>query len=167
MALLVTLMVIVGLSLLGMAFVAVSETESTISVNEKNYQQTHAIAEAGARVAVEWFQDPTWAAAAHVRLMPPNENGIKTERTITAPLAYVGRYKTAKVLFDKPYKPDTNDRFYGDEDHADIIINASTLAATSDANYLARLNTTLFSSSQKKVTRSIIASRVSRNATTS
>src|SRR2546430_16987990 len=62
-ALLVSLMVIVGLSLLGLGFVAISETESAISKNQQNALQTQAVAEAGARLVVEWFQNPTWAIA--------------------------------------------------------------------------------------------------------
>src|SRR5437867_9988295 len=59
-ALLVSLMVMVGLSLLGLGFVAISETESTIAKNQSQALQTLTIAEAGARMAVEWFQDPAW-----------------------------------------------------------------------------------------------------------
>src|SRR5260370_33653462 len=62
-ALLVSLMVIVGLSLLGLGFVAISETESAIAKNEQNALQTQSIAEAGAMLIVEWFQNPTWAIA--------------------------------------------------------------------------------------------------------
>src|SRR5438552_10736927 len=60
-ALLVSLMVMVGLSLLGLGFVAISETESTIAKNQSQALQTLTIAEAGARMAVEWFQDPAWS----------------------------------------------------------------------------------------------------------
>ena len=59
-ALLVSLMVIVGLSLLGLGFVAISEVESKIAKNEAQALQTLTIAEAGAKMAVEWFQDPIW-----------------------------------------------------------------------------------------------------------
>src|SRR5438270_12667766 len=59
-ALLVSLMVIVGLSLLGLGFVAISETESAIAKNQSQALQTQAIAEAGAKLVVEWIQDPQW-----------------------------------------------------------------------------------------------------------
>src|SRR5437773_11527936 len=59
-ALLVSLMVMVGLSLLGLGFVAISETESTIAKNQSQALQTLTIAEAGAKMVVEWFQDPVW-----------------------------------------------------------------------------------------------------------
>src|SRR5436190_24186148 len=133
-ALLVSLMVIVGLSLLGLGFVAISETESAIAKNQQNALQTQAIAESGARVVAEWLQDPTWAETNAG--MPqnsvvgplgtiPSAGAIKTLRSITG---YSGVYKprTATRLCDKPFRPNNDDRFFGDEDHADIIINATT-----------------------------------------
>lgn len=134
-ALLVSLMVIVGLSLLGLGFVAVSETESAIAKNQQNALQTQSVAEAGARMIVEWFQDPAWSmtyagmpdnSSATIAAQPiPNAGAIKTTRTITG---YTGLYKpkTSLKLCDKPYRPGNDDRFFGDEDHADIIINKNT-----------------------------------------
>src|SRR6266852_7122952 len=69
-ALLASLMVIVGLSLLGLAFVAISETESAISINERNHTQTVALAESGARLVVQWFQFPNQMLT--LGLMPAN-----------------------------------------------------------------------------------------------
>src|SRR5438105_7211806 len=79
-ALLVSLMVIVGLSLLGLGFVAISETESAIAKNQQNALQTQAIAEAGAKVVVEWFQDPGWAETNAA--MPLNNDAAITSATI-------------------------------------------------------------------------------------
>src|SRR5436305_13977225 len=59
-ALLVSLMVMVGLSLLGLGFVAISETESTTAKNQSQALQTLTVAEAGAKLAVKWSQDPLW-----------------------------------------------------------------------------------------------------------
>src|SRR5436305_12920561 len=101
-ALLVSLMVMVGLSLLGLGFVAISETESTIAKNQSQALQTLTIAEAGAKMAVEWFQDPLWgmtnaglpanAICANCGATPCSPNGtpgtfMKTLRTIPG---YVG-----------------------------------------------------------------------------
>src|SRR4051794_36349200 len=80
-ALLAALMVIVGLSLLGLAFVAISETESAISLNQRNHTETVAVAEAGARLVVQWFQDPD--TMRRLGLMPANSNAFKTQRTIS------------------------------------------------------------------------------------
>lgn len=137
-ALLVTLLVMVGLSLLGLGFVAISETESSISINQRNYAQVHAVAEAGSRVVLEWFQDPAWADARG--LLPANTNAIKTARNLTfAGIAATDFYKPSGLLCDKPFKPKRPDRFFGDEDHPDVVINATT-----NATFLANFNAALF-----------------------
>ncbi|HEX6178559.1 MAG TPA: hypothetical protein VF057_09370, partial [Thermoanaerobaculia bacterium] len=145
-ALLVSLMVMVGLSLLGLGFVAVSETESAISINERNAAQTREVAEAGLKVVVEWFQDPEWADEQD--LLPPNIDVIKTDRIIDA--ASIGRYKAGfPRLFEKPHKGNDVNRFFGDEDHADVWINNTKLAAAAvagDRTYLNDLNKVLLNS---------------------
>ncbi len=138
-ALLVTLMVMVGLSMLGLGFVAISETESAISANERNYAQALSVAETGARAVVEMFQDADWAF--DLAVLPPNDTAIKTVRKVAA---YTGVYKSTPTqrLFDSPFKPGQNDRFFGDFDHADVLINDSKGAVAT--NYLNALNTALF-----------------------
>src|SRR5882672_9880417 len=105
-ALLVSLMVIVGLSLLGLGFVAISETETAIAKNQQNVLQTQAIAEAGAKLVVEWFQDPVWGQTSAA--LPSNDGAvnanltkIKVNRVIKD---YSGLYKPLAQLrlFDKP-----------------------------------------------------------------
>src|SRR5438067_7831272 len=124
-ALLVSLMVIVGLSLLGLGFVAISETESAIAKNQQAALQTQAVAEAGAKSVVEWFQDPQWGET--YGGMPlnsdplitlatiPTAGAIKTNRVVGP---YTGVYKASSTvkLLDKPYRPDNVNRFFGDED---------------------------------------------------
>lgn len=146
-ALLVSLMVMVGLSLLGLGFVAISETESAISVNERNYTQTLHVAEAGARTVAQWFNDPEWAL--DNELMPANTNGIKQARQNSAISATDNErfYKfslSSDLLCDIPYnRPE--DKFYGvDGDSADIVIN-STTAAT----FLNRFNELLFTDTEE------------------
>jgi hypothetical protein len=145
-ALLVTLMVMVGLSLLGLGFVAISETESAIASNERNSTQTLQIAEAGAKAVVDWFQDPQWAVAQG--LMPVNDPQcatspcIKTIRKLgagpTFKLNDYYRSGTGQLLFDKSYRVD-NGKFFGSEDNPDILINDKTAAT-----FLAQLNIRLF-----------------------
>ncbi len=133
-ALLVSLMVLVGLSLLGLGFVALSETETSISVNQRNHAQTVAFAEAGARVVVQWFQDPVTARARGV--MPVNTDAIKTERTVDSNGFYKPDTTTPELLCDTPYKPRPQNRFFGTEDSADIIIteaNAQSFLNTFNA----------------------------------
>ncbi|HEX6642230.1 MAG TPA: pilus assembly PilX N-terminal domain-containing protein [Thermoanaerobaculia bacterium] len=142
-ALLVTLMVMVGLSIIGLGYVAISETESAISLNERNATQTRELAEAGARAFVEMFQDPQWAE--ETSLLPPTINDIKTDRIVDG--ASIGRYKPGTRLFDKPHKAADSDRFWGDEDHADVWINntkLATAASAPDKAYLNNLNKTMF-----------------------
>ena len=125
-ALLVSLMIMVGLTLLGLGFVAITQTESAISMNEKNYTQTLQIAEAAANRAVDWFQNPNWAVAENI--CPNNVAAIKITRTIAQPQTYTGMYKSGagELLFDRPFKPNPNDRFYGTETNPDIWINTTT-----------------------------------------
>ena len=141
-ALLVSLMVIVGLSLLGLGFVAISETESAIAKNQQNALQTQAVAEAGAKLVVEWFQDPAWAEnnAGLPRNTTANAN-LKAIKVTRVSGNYTGLYKDSSLmrLFDKPYRPDPGHRFYGDENTGDIIINRTTDAADID-----RINDLLF-----------------------
>ncbi len=139
-ALLVALMVMVGLSLLGLAFVAVSETESAISVTERNHAQVVATAEAGAKQVVQWFQDPSTAQS--LQMMPDNSTGatwFKTQRVVGS---YTGYYKpdTTSKICDTPYSPFEKDMFYGNEASADVIITRSTPAAIS---FLTNFNTKL------------------------
>lgn len=145
-ALLVSLMVMVGLSLLGLAFVSISETENAISVNEKNHTQTVAIAEAGAKLVVQWFQSPATMRAQN--LMPLNESCYKTSRTVDTSTGY---YKPSGNICDTPYGPNFGDLLYGNESHADIVINATTLATSSVAGtqtFLSDLNAILFPSTE-------------------
>jgi hypothetical protein len=137
-ALLVSLMVMVGLSLLGLSFVAISETENAISVNERNKTQTTAVAEAGAKAVVQWFQDPSTMNARG--LLPGNDpQHFKNERLVSA---YKGYYKPAGLLFDTPYGPQEQDLLYGDEDHADVLIVAGRNKESDD--FLESFNKILF-----------------------
>src|ERR1700686_5515764 len=136
-ALLVSLMVIVGLSLLGLGFVAISETESAIAKNQLSVAQTQAIAEAGGKLVAEWFQDPVWAQTNAA--LPSNDGtvnanlaAIKTTR-VSGPDTGVYRPSAQVRLLDKPYRPQFVNRFYGDENSADLIINRTTDSTTIDA----------------------------------
>lgn len=146
-ALLVSLMVMVGLSLLGLGFVAVTETESAIAVNERNSAQAQFAAETGARAVVEFFQDTDWADARG--LLPKNLTAFKTRREFPGQPAWDGYYKpnALYLLFDKPFKGgDYGNKFYGDGDvtppTADVWIYYGKNAASTQ--YLNTLNAALF-----------------------
>ena len=134
-ALLASLMVIVGLSLLGLAFVAISETESAIAVNERNHTQTVALAESGARLVVQWFQNPDQMTL--LQLMPNNTNTFKTLRLVGS---YSGYYKDdlSTKLCDIPFGPQNVNEFFGAENSADVVIDRSTAAGRT---FLDSLNT--------------------------
>ena len=146
-ALLVSLMVMVGLSLLGLGFVAISETESAISVNERNYAQTLHVAEAGARTVAQWFNDPDWALDND--LMPENTNAIKQKRENNSIAAgssaeYYKFSTTTDLLCDIPYNK-FEDKFYGiDAASADIVINSTT-----NSTFLNAFNTFLFTDTEE------------------
>src|SRR5258708_34982378 len=140
-ALLVSLMVMVGLSLLGLSFVAVSETESAISAHERDGAQTLDVAEAGAKMVVEWFQDPVWANANG--FLPPNNSAIKTQRTVSGASPSVSYYKggdPTTFLFDKPFKDTVYDRFWGDETHPDVLIDYTNSTGQTFLNTLNQLD---------------------------
>jgi hypothetical protein len=143
-ALLVTLIVVAGLSLLGLAFVGVSETESAIAANQRDGIQTQAIAEAGARAVMEWFQNPRWAR--DLEIMPANNpapTGMKRTRVVDA-VSDVYKPLSTQLLFDKPYRPARQHRFFGDEETADITITDAI-----DATTLNKLNTFLLGANSR------------------
>lgn len=158
-ALMISLVVMVGLTMLGLGFVALSETESAISVNERNGIQTQASAEAGARLVMSWFENPSWTFAAGGAPANDGTYPIKTTRVITG---YSGQYKsdTGKMLFAKPYKPDFDDRFYGEDsgwpaatnvaggvyNTADVIIDSTVVTGSAHQAQavIDQINTNLF-----------------------
>jgi hypothetical protein len=151
-ALLVSLMVMVGLSLLGLGFVAISETESAIAVNERNYLQAQAAAEAGAKIAVEWFQDAEWAYL-H-KLLPPNSTAIKTQRRLLDDddNLVVSYYKQpGELLFDVPFKISSTNRFYGNENTPDVVITLTSNANDVPTKFLNTLNAELFADSTVRI----------------
>jgi hypothetical protein len=146
-ALLVSLMVMVGLSLLGLGFVAITETESAIAINERNSAQAMFAAETGARAVVDFFQDSSWAKDRG--LLPPNVLDFKTRRVFPHDTSMTSYYKSNVLvdLFDKPFKGNNyQDKFYGDGDRnpptADIWIYYGKNTASDD--YLDLLNAALF-----------------------
>lgn len=143
-ALLISLMVMVGLSLLGLGFVAISETESAIAVNERNAAQALFAAEVGAKVAVEWFQDAEWALRHNV--LPPNSNAFKIIRNLTTakgPVSHRYKQNAGELLFDLPFKVADTNRFFGNVNTPDVLISLG--ANTAATNYLNALNAQLFS----------------------
>ena len=140
-ALLVTLMVLVGLSLLGLGYVTISETEHAIAANERNYNQVLSVAEAGTSAVVEMFQSPSRMLDSG--FLPNNLAAFKNDRWIkqSGVLTNVGKYKAtaSELLFDKPFS-NTAGRFFCSENYPDVLINRSTAQGIA---YLDNLNSIL------------------------
>jgi hypothetical protein len=153
-ALLVSLMIMVGLSLLGLGFVAMSETESSIATNEMNYVQAQSAAEIGAKTVIEMFQDASWAN--RNAMLPKNDNDFKTVRTVSgASGSTTDTYKenSSMLLFDTPFKGPDIDKFYGDINSADVWINDNVRGGSPGANskaktYLDNLSAIIFPAAQ-------------------
>jgi len=58
-ALIIATLVSVILALLGLSYLMMAQTESTIAENERNSATAMYVAEAGTRLAVNWFNDPS------------------------------------------------------------------------------------------------------------
>src|SRR5258706_15112525 len=58
-ALIIATLVTVILALLGISYLMMAQTESTIAENERNSATALYVAQAGARLAINWFNDPT------------------------------------------------------------------------------------------------------------
>ena len=127
-ALLVSLMVIVGLSLLGLGFVAISETESAIAKNQQNVLQTQAIDE-GAVGAVEILDAGAAVLLENVRMAP------RQETQLPGVLIAVTR-KCRVALADQERKARDDDRLKvrvggrGRQRQADAFCGASRVART-------------------------------------
>lgn len=146
-ALLVSLMVMVGLSMLGLGFVAMSETESAIGVNQRNYAQAQAAAEAGAKIAVEWLQDAQWAYDHN--MLPPNKKDIKTQRIHKDGTKTYYKESAGQFLFDIPFKIYKENRFYGNENTPDVVITRG--ANTTATDFLDKLNKELFTDASVRI----------------
>src|SRR5206468_12637786 len=115
-----------------------ASNESCIAKNQQKALQTQSIAEACAKVVVECVQDPSWAvtnAALPVNATLPA--AVKTNRRVgmnPASYDYQGVYRpdVTRNLLDKPYRSSNNDRFFGNEDNADLVINRTTAPALID-----------------------------------
>src|SRR3989449_10438407 len=58
-ALIIATLVTVILALLGLSYLMMAQTESTIAENGRNAATAMYVAEAGARLVINWFNDPT------------------------------------------------------------------------------------------------------------
>ncbi|MFQ5877323.1 MAG: pilus assembly PilX N-terminal domain-containing protein [Acidobacteriota bacterium] len=156
-ALILAVLITVILSLLGISYLLMAQTENTIAENERNSLLALYVAEAGARLAVGWFNDPSSTGY----FVPGVSQVTRTDRLLdhdgdpATPrvLAVSGDaakplYKDAAVtpsgLFDRPYRSALGDTFLGietgtdpDPSYAtkgpDLVVTQSHLDAINDA----------------------------------
>ncbi len=141
-ALLISLMVMVILTLLGIAYLLMAETENQIAANQRNSSQALYTAESGARLVVDWFNRPLTAFLPPMDLgtTPPGQALADADRTLRMidtdedgdhDTLYSAvpkpEYKeTTDLLFQKPYRGSDEDAFLGSEDGPDIRITSGT-----------------------------------------
>jgi hypothetical protein len=148
-ALLITLMVMVVLSLTGISFIFLADTENAISNNYYKAMSTLMAGQTGVYLVNSWFNSPTVTGTLvpaiaemtfHVRTeahnAPPASGGVDT----TYKNSGVG---TGNIPFEKPYLGQANtatviDRFFGTEEFPDITIRIT--ANVDQRKYLQRLN---------------------------
>jgi hypothetical protein len=152
-ALIVALLVMVIMTLLGIPFLLMGETENRIAQNERLSLQAVYAAEAGAHMVERWFDRP--GDAANV-MNPPLDAIDRSQRKIdedgnpgTAPVEADGSsgrpyYKQADdAVFDKPYRGDLMDALLGTEDGPDMRIDAEEGSAEAKV-FLEDLSASLF-----------------------
>ena len=127
-ALLIAVLVMVILTLLGISYLMLAQTESQIAENELNAQQALFIAEAGARSVLNWFNDPTGtgykvptAAQVNRSIRWYDHDGNPGTADVLGvagdPAKPVYRDGTDD-LFDKAYRGSNFLAFMGEESHA-------------------------------------------------
>src|SRR5438128_6520483 len=116
-ALITSVLTTVILSLLGISYMLMAQTENTIAENERNAATALYVAEAGARLAVNWFNDPsstgylvpaTGQVDRTLRLLD-TDNNPATPRILAASgdctkPVYKDASCTPSAVFDRPYR---------------------------------------------------------------
>lgn len=134
-ALVLVLMVMVIMSVFGMSFLMISETENQISVADRDGRQVLYLAMSGTTLVESWFNVPDGSANPFV----PTRNDCNLDRRkgdsdydgvrdINVPANGTGqRYRGGTStgtyrLFDKPFRGAVRDTFWGSHDNPDILL---------------------------------------------
>jgi Tfp pilus assembly protein PilX len=160
-ALIIATLVSVILSLLGISYMMMAQTENTIAENERNAAMALYVAEAGARLAINWFNDPsstgylvpaTGQVDRTLRVFD-HDNDTGTARVqgssgnAAQPL-YKDATFTTSPLFDRPYRSALADTFFGVETGVETGADAGFPTAGPDlvvaTSHLATINDALF-----------------------
>jgi hypothetical protein len=146
-ALIISLMIMIILTLLGVTFAVLSEQEQRISVNERDHAQALYIAEAAIGVARTWFQDPSSSNAFKPTTAQMNRNlraghifdtdsddpytndddlnDPEDSTEVTAPgRVYTGGTGggTGTTVFERQYRGPYNWTFWGRRDTPDVLV---------------------------------------------
>ncbi len=165
-ALVISTLVMVILTLLGISYLTLADTESLIALNMTYQEQALYAAESGARITVSWFNDPDPASGMLVPTVAQVDRSQRwidhddnpTTATITNGGTPVVEGDATKPfyrdglddLFEKPYRGSMVVGFMGDEDGPDLVIDAA--AGGNQAAYLNTLNAALFGTYPSDVT---------------
>src|SRR5262245_8211716 len=134
-ALIIAILIVVIMSLMGLAFALVAETENKISVNQRHQGQALYVAEGAVRTVKSWFDDPEVATGflvptaaqvdrTHRWVDDDNDGTLEPYAGATPPWNVI--YKQADDdLFDKPYRGKPVDSFEGSQTQPDLRISAS------------------------------------------
>jgi hypothetical protein len=129
-------MVMVIMTVLGLSFLMVSDTENKISVNDRDGRQVLYIAMAGAKLVESWFNvpDPTYNpflprrtdCELDLRVGDSDYDGVDDIDVPTNGTAQRYRGGTATGvyrLFDKPFRGAVRDTFWGTRETPDVLIS--------------------------------------------
>ncbi|PYT12250.1 MAG: hypothetical protein DMF51_13730, partial [Acidobacteria bacterium] len=156
-ALIIATLVSVILALLGLSYLMMAQTESTIAENERNSATAMYVAEAGARLAINWFNDPSSTGY----LVPTSAQVDRTLRVFdhdgnpgtarvqavagdcTRPL-YKDAVCTTSPILDRPYRSDLANTYIGVETGFDGAFPNAGPDLVVSAAHLATINAALF-----------------------
>jgi hypothetical protein len=122
-ALVIAVLVMAIMTLLGMAFLLMADTENKISENERLSAQALYFGEGVAREVKRWFDRPPYTAAGDANLSRPTTDVIDRTQRTALPYYKVGVDNDGDGhddIFDKPYRSDPKDMFVGTSDKPDI-----------------------------------------------
>jgi len=156
-ALIIATLVTVILALLGLSYLMMAQTESTIAENERNAATAMYVAEAGARLVTGWFNDPTSTGylvptvgnVDRTLRLCENDDNPRTARVqrvsgeATKPI-YKDSTLTPSPIFDRPYRSDNANTFLGVETGADAGFPTAGPDLVVGAAHLTTINNTLF-----------------------
>src|SRR2546426_381912 len=160
-ALIIAVLVMVILTLLGISYLMLAQTENQIAENQLNAQQALFVAEGGARLVMNWFNDPTATGYLVPTAAQVNRTirwydhdatpGPAVVKGVAADPAKPIYRDGTDDLFEKAYRGSNFLSFLGEESHAggdegpDLRIDAA--AGGGQATFLNTVNNPLFSSS--------------------